>query len=88
MRDLAGNIGTGTIAVDSIDDETPIVTVAWWSPYLIDGDYYDVTQPAIKTNKTMTAKVVFSKTIEHAFSECITHLQMRMMFRFRMKRIM
>ena len=37
------------------------------SPYLIDGDYYDVTQPAIKTNKTMTAKVVFSKTIKHAF---------------------
>lgn len=69
MRDLAGNIGTGTITVDSIDNEAPIATVAWWSPCLKDGDYYDVTQPtAEKTNKTITASVEFDKPIKNAYA--------------------
>lgn len=67
IRDLAGNIGRGTLSVTNLDDRPPTAAVTWWSK-----GYYNpatgVYDPTIltneKTNQTITAKIAFDKTVK------------------------
>jgi len=67
MRDLAGNIGSGTVSVNTIDDKPPIIELSWWSK-----GYFNETENTIdpkrltteKTNQTITAKLITDKPIK------------------------
>ncbi len=67
MRDLAGNIGSGNISVDSIDDIAPVLTLDWWSKGYLDKNTNEIDKKRLtieKTNQSIMAKIVSDKTIE------------------------
>lgn len=67
LRDLAGNVGSGTVQVADLDDQPPAITAVWWSKGYVDSNgVYDPTQPTVeKTNQTIIAKLVFNKPVNN-----------------------
>lgn len=67
MRDLAGNVGTGTVKVDNLDVYQPLVTSVWYSKGRIgsNGAYDSSLLTNEKTNQTITAKLFFNKPVKN-----------------------
>ena len=67
FEDDAGNIGTATAQVTTLDDIGPQVTKVSWSPCLAgsdtDDDGYADQPPAQPVNTDITAYVIFSKNL-------------------------
>ena len=71
IRDLAGNVGTGTVSVMELDDQPPAVASVWWYKGYVnrnkgedDPTGYDPTRLTTeKTNQTITAKLTFNKPV-------------------------
>lgn len=66
-RDGAGNIGSMTITIDSLDLTAPTASIVW-SPYYYDSDSGasgdSSVPPNYMTNKDVTATVTYSKSID------------------------
>ncbi len=67
LRDLAGNVGKGTIKVADLDDRPPSVASVWYSKgYVNNKGEYDPTQLTIaKTNQPIIARLVSDKQVSN-----------------------
>lgn len=65
LTDLAGNLGTGMISVDFLDDQPPSVVSVWYSKGGVndEGEYDPGILTTEKTNHTIAVRMTFDKQV-------------------------